>query len=245
MKSDDSARSGRTARRRSTRPQEEIAAVPAVHRLEDAVGARLHRQVQVRHELRHLAMGGDQIVVHVARMGGGVADARQALDLGQRPDQPRQRPGRPPVRARLAVIGVDVLAEQRDLDRARRHQLARLGQHRRSRPRIFGAARIGHDAEGAELVAAFLDRQERRAGAHAVAAPAGGRTCSRPGNRCRARRRPAGACRRAGSRPCARPRPAARAGGDRPAGRRRCRRRAGGARSPRPRPGRRSRRRRW
>ena len=74
--------------------EEEIASVPAVHRLEDAVGARLHRQVQVRHELRHRAVGGDQIVVHVARMGGRVADARHAIDLGQGMDQSRQRPGR-------------------------------------------------------------------------------------------------------------------------------------------------------
>ena len=68
----------------------------------------------------------------------------------------------------LAVVGVDVLAEQRDLDRAGRHELARFAQHGRRRPRILGAARIGHDAEGAELVAAFLDRQEGRAGAHAL-----------------------------------------------------------------------------
>ena len=75
-------------------PEKKIAAVLAVHRLEDAVRARLHRQMQVRHELRHLAVHGDQLVVHVARMRGRVADARDALDLGQRADQARERPGR-------------------------------------------------------------------------------------------------------------------------------------------------------
>ena len=69
---------------------------------------------------------------------------------------------------RVAMIGIDVLAEQRDLDRARLDELARLGQHRLRGPRILGAARVGHDAEGAELVAAFLDGQERRARAHAL-----------------------------------------------------------------------------
>ena len=113
-------------------------------------------------------MHGDEIVVHVARMGGGVADPHQALDLGDFPDEPREPPGGTANRARrsFAVIGVDVLAEQREFDRARRHQAARLLQHRRRRPRIFGAPRIGHDAEGAELVATLLDGEERRAGAH-------------------------------------------------------------------------------
>jgi hypothetical protein len=112
--------------------QEEVAAVPAVHRLEDAVGAGLHRQVQVRHELRHLAMHGDQRVVHVARVGGRVADTRHALDLGQGSDQASQRPGR--ATRGFAVIGVDVLAQERDLDRARRRQMACFGQNRSDRP---------------------------------------------------------------------------------------------------------------
>jgi hypothetical protein len=34
--------------------------VAAVHRLEHAVVARLHRQVEERHQLVDLAMGGDQ-----------------------------------------------------------------------------------------------------------------------------------------------------------------------------------------
>src|SRR5262249_13000096 len=48
--------------------------VAAVHRLEDAIGARLHRQVQVWHELGVVAVGGDQLVRHVGRVAGGVAD---------------------------------------------------------------------------------------------------------------------------------------------------------------------------
>ncbi len=90
MKSDDSARSARARRRRSTISEEKIAAVAAVHRLEDAIRARLHRQMQIRHELRHLAMGADEIVFHVARMRGRVTEAGHAIDLGQSADQPRQ-----------------------------------------------------------------------------------------------------------------------------------------------------------
>ena len=71
--------------------------------------------------------------------------------------------GRGPIRAplrSLAMPGVDVLAEQRDLAHAGGGQPLGLGDDLRHRPRHFRAARIGHDAEGAELVAAFLDGEE-------------------------------------------------------------------------------------
>ena len=66
----------------------------------------------------------------------------------------------------FAVPGVDVLAEQRHLAHAGLGELFGLGDDLRHRPRHFRAARIGHDAEGAELVAAFLHGQEGR---HAAA----------------------------------------------------------------------------
>ena len=62
----------------------------------------------------------------------------------------------------LAMIGVDVLAEQRDLADAGLGEPLGLGDDLRNRPRNLGAARIGHDAEGAELVAAFLHGDEGR-----------------------------------------------------------------------------------
>ena len=79
--------------------------------------------------------------------------------------QPAERPGAP-VRA-LAVIGVDVLADQRDLAHAGVGQPLDLGDDLVDRPRHLGAARIGHDAEGAELVAAFLHGDEGRDAARA------------------------------------------------------------------------------
>ena len=103
-------------------------------------------------------MRGDQLIGHVVGMAGRIADAVQAGDLGQgigQFGQGRLSPVRP-----LAVIGVDVLAQQGDFAHAPIRQLSRLFQHRRHRSRPFGAARIGHDAEGAELVATLLHRQE-------------------------------------------------------------------------------------
>ena len=65
--------------------------VAPVHRRQHAVGAGLHRQMQERHELRHLGVRRDQVVVHVARVRGGVADAQQPRDVRQCPDQPAER----------------------------------------------------------------------------------------------------------------------------------------------------------
>ena len=133
--------------------------VLAVHRCQHAVRARLHGQMQERHQGRDLAMRRDQIVIHVARMGCRVAQAQQAGDLGQLAQQPAQAPGAA-VR-RLAMPGIHVLPEQGDLARALRHQPAGFRQHRDGGAARLGAARVGHHAERAELVAALLDGQER------------------------------------------------------------------------------------
>ena len=186
--------SGRAARMRSIEAEIVGARVAAVHRREDAVRARLHRQMQIGHQRVEIAMGGDQVVVHVARMAGGVAQPVEAGDLGEAEEEPAEAPGAA-VRA-LAVPGIDVLAEQRDLADALAGEARRLGDDRRDRPRDFGAARVGHDAEGAELVAAFLHGEE---GGDAVAAPSARRgrqrgrarrTSRRRRNRSRRRGRP-------------------------------------------------------
>ena len=58
------------------------------------------------------------------------------------------------------MIGVDVLADHRDLADAGIGKPLRFRDDLCNRARDLGAARIGHDAEGAELVAAFLDGDE-------------------------------------------------------------------------------------
>ena len=66
-----------------------------------------------------------------------------------------------PVRV-VAVIGVDVLADQGEFADAGVRESLGLGHDLCDRSRDFGAARVGHHAEGAELVAAFLHRDEGR-----------------------------------------------------------------------------------
>ena len=75
------------------------------------------------------------------------------------------------------MIGVDVLADQHDLANAGIGEAFGLGDDFFDRPRQFGAARVGHNAEGAELVAALLHGDEAGDAALRVAARLGGGRC--------------------------------------------------------------------
>ena len=67
-------------------------------------------------------------------------------------------------------VGVHVLPEQGDVLIALPHELARLGEHRLRLAGTLAPADIGHDAVGAEIVAAVHDRQP---GLHRPVAPHG------------------------------------------------------------------------
>jgi hypothetical protein len=135
-----------------------LARMPPVHRRQNAVGAGLHRQMHIGHQRRELAMGGDEAVIHVARMASGVAQSQNARHAREPAQQFAERGGRA-VFAR-PVIGVDVLPDQRQLAHAGGGQPLDFRDDLRDRARHFGAARIGHDTEGAKLVAAFLHGDE-------------------------------------------------------------------------------------
>src|SRR5690606_18978693 len=82
----------------------------------------------------------------------------QPLDLGEAEAELAQTHGATP--SIQPVISVDVLAEQRDLAHAGFREAAGLGEDLLDRPGDLCAARIGDDAERAELVAALLDGEE-------------------------------------------------------------------------------------
>jgi len=140
-----------------------LARVGTVHRLEDAVAARLQRQVHVRAQLGQAAIGLDEVLLEAARVRRGEADARDAGDGVHALDQLHE--GRDAAGVRViapAVAGHD-LPEQRHLAHAAGGQLLALAHDLVHRTRALVAARLGHDAEGAVHVAALLDRDE---GAH-------------------------------------------------------------------------------
>src|SRR5580658_4852810 len=74
-----------------------------------------------------------------------------------------------------AMVGVDVLPDQRDFAHAGRGQAFDLGEDLRDRARHLGAARVGHYAEAAEAVAALLYRNEGGYAARARRVAARGR----------------------------------------------------------------------
>ena len=62
----------------------------------------------------------------------------------------------------LAVIGIHVLAQERDLAHAGLHKQPRLPLDLDDGARIFSTARVRHNAEGTELVATFLHGDKSR-----------------------------------------------------------------------------------
>jgi hypothetical protein len=106
-------------------------------------------------------VGVDQALRHFARMRGRVADALDAWHFGDVFDQQREV-GLFFRAFHVAAVGIDVLAEQGDFTDAIGRQVSDFGQHIVERARNFAATGIGHDAEGAELRAAFHDRDESR-----------------------------------------------------------------------------------
>ena len=155
---------------------EVVRGMAAVHRRQHAVRARLHRQVQVGHQ-RLAGRDGRRSGRRPCRAGGWWCSAA-AAGRGSRPARAAagrgpscRRPGAAPCQA------FTFCPSSVDLPRPGGDQAPRLGQHRGGGAGVFGAAGIGHHAEGAELVAALLHREE---GGHALGCrlpPAGGRTC--------------------------------------------------------------------
>ena len=103
-------------------------------------------------------MRRDQAVVDIARMAGRIAQACESRNIGQTMQQPAERPARA-IRP-LAMIGIDVLSDERDFAHAMVDEPLHVVHDLLDRARDLGAAGVGHDAKGAELVAAFLHRHE-------------------------------------------------------------------------------------
>ena len=158
MKSEVKARSARAG----TQSCNDVKIIPAcmfsAHRGQNAIGSGLYRQMHTRHELRKFAVCRDEISVHVARVARGVAQAQHTGYVRKAPQQLSEC-RRPAIRSE-SVIGIHILADQRDLAHARFGQPRDLCDNLFNRARDFSTTRIGHDAERAELVASFLHRDE-------------------------------------------------------------------------------------
>jgi len=66
--------------------------MPAIHCCEDPVRPGLHWQMQIWHQAGHVAMGGDQIILHIQRMRGCVSDAIKPINFRKRQNQSCKAP---------------------------------------------------------------------------------------------------------------------------------------------------------
>ncbi len=121
-------------------------------------------QMEPLAHLRHVAHGRDEPRRQVVRVRRGEADAREPVDVVHGLEQRRQIGGG----RQVTAVGVHRLPEQGDLAAAFRHELAHLADDRRGRVAALAAARGGHHAEGAVLLAPFhhgdVRLEARRAG---------------------------------------------------------------------------------
>ena len=127
--------------------------VIALHRRQDPVGTRLHRQVQVFDQFGHFGVGQDQTVGKFQRVRGGVANTVDAIDCRDHSDQLGQI-GHAPV-MRRAAIAVDVLPQKRHFAHAVFGQVHDFGDNTVERTTDFFAPGVGHHAEGAVFAATF------------------------------------------------------------------------------------------
>ena len=106
--------------------------------------------------LGHMAAGGhhvEQLVAGVLGLGGHEAQEIVAVDLVQ----VGQQIGKIIAGAQILAVGVDVLPQQGDFPEALGHQLPHLVDDPLRVAAAFPATDVGHDAVGAEVVAAVHD----------------------------------------------------------------------------------------
>ena len=128
-----------------------LRSVPPLHPLEHRVGSGLHREVDLRADLRLVRHRLDDPVGEVDGVGAGEADALDPVDLGHG----AQQGGEVNV---VPDVGVDGLSEEHDLLVPGRGERPDVPQDLARRDASLAPPGVGHHAESAELVAAALDR---------------------------------------------------------------------------------------
>ena len=131
--------------------------VAAVHGFEEAVGTGLQRQVNVLGELREAAEAVDEVLAEADRVGGGEAEALEPFDLMHGFEELHERAASVEFREFVASVEIDDLSEQGDFFAAAFDQFAHFADDAADAAAAFGAAGVGHDAEGAAHVAALHD----------------------------------------------------------------------------------------
>ena len=129
----------------------------AVHLLQHSVAAGLHRQVDMLAQVRLCGDGVDQLMAGIL----GVASHKANLIIAGHRAEHVQQVGKIDLFVQPLAVAVDILTQQGDLLIALRHQLLKLRQNGGGFAAALPPAHIGHDAVGAEVIAAVHNGQPR------------------------------------------------------------------------------------
>ena len=140
--------------------QKPLARVAAMHEFQKAIAAALHRDVRAFDRAWAGAVGFDQIIAVTFGMRRSEANAFEAVDFVDGFEQLDKSGFAVYDRDVAFAVAGDDLAEQRDFLHAARDQFAAFGDDIGDGAAAFFAARVGHDAEGAVLIAALHDADE-------------------------------------------------------------------------------------
>ena len=142
---------------------EVLGAIASLHSGEDGIGSALQRDVEVagksglsRHEL-------DELLRHRCRLDGTQPQALESRSVEDPAEKLRQGEAS---RRQVQPVVAHVHPADDDLHVPRVDELAYLIEHALCAPAAGSASRLRHDAEGARLVAAFLDLHEGPAVVH-------------------------------------------------------------------------------
>ena len=136
---------------------EALDGVDPPHFAQHFVVSALDGQVDVLHDGRAIADGLHKLLAKVAGVGGGVADALDAGDFG---DFPEELSERDIAFEQVFAVAIDGLAEKGDFLRSLVGEFADFFEDFGGRSASLAAPGFWDDAVGAELVAAVLDGDE-------------------------------------------------------------------------------------
>ena len=134
-----------------------LAGIVPVHGLQYPVVAGLEGQMELLGDLRVSGDGVKELFARVLRVARHEAQPELAGKLGDT----RHEVGKIDAEAEILAVGVDVLAEQRDVLIARGDEALDLLQDLLRPSRAFAAAHVGDDAVRTEIVAPVHDRHPR------------------------------------------------------------------------------------
>ena len=133
-----------------------VPSIAAPHGGQDAIGAGLHRQVDMIAELGQITEAIDEFIGQILGMGGDETHPLQPGDVFD----PAQQFGERDLPRFFTTVGIDVLTNEGNFAHTLFDQLHYLGQNFAVGAADLAAAHVGHDAVAAEIVATLNDRDE-------------------------------------------------------------------------------------